>query len=179
MHLLLLFLFLIPPPNDPPAGLFFHFKGRPYALTRPMRPGPESYLPRGRFDEHQLDTLSNRFDSRRNHVEIIRQDDGKRPRFGVALAFEFDEENGDYPYTPAYAMMQLKDFGWGGVEFDARDTCNYTGVSNAVSDDLFIEIDDYRNDTIFGRFSGLLLSGAGGMATLDSGYFAVRVYRVR
>ena len=93
--------------------------------------------------------------------------------------FEFDEENGDYPYTPAFAVLQLKDFGWGGVEFDTRDTCNYTGVSNAVSDDLLIEIDDYRNDTIFGRFSGLLLSGAGGMAPLDSGHFAVRVYHVR
>ena len=125
-----------------------------------------------------LDTLSNWFSPSRSYVEIIRQDDPLDPRFGIALGFEFDENNGEYPYTPAFAKIQVKDFQWGGVEFSLRDTFNYTGVSNDVSDDLSVEVDGYRNDTIFGRFSGLLLSGAGPMAPIDSGYFRAFVYRV-
>ncbi|GAB4490951.1 MAG: hypothetical protein OHK0019_10460 [Saprospiraceae bacterium] len=164
-------------PPDPPDGIFFHFKKRKMLLLHPMRNGKTNYLPRGKFSDRKLDTLSNWFDAGKNHVEIIRQDHPMQPTIGMALVFEFDEENGEYPYTPAYAVLQLKDFGWGGVEFSPRDTMNYTGVSNAVSDDISIEILGFQNDTITGNFSGVLLSGAGTMASLDSGSFRVRLYR--
>lgn len=142
-----------------------------------MRNGKGNFLPRGRFSDRKLDTLSNWFDAEKNYVEIIRQDNPVQPTIGVAFAFEFDEENGEYPYTPAYAVLQLKDFGWGGVEFSPRDTMNYTGVSNAISDDLSIEVLGFQNDTISGKFFGVLLSGAGTMAPLDSGSFRIRLYR--
>ncbi|MFN0035482.1 MAG: hypothetical protein ACKVUS_10450, partial [Saprospiraceae bacterium] len=145
--------------------------------AHPMRRGDAFYHPRASLSNAELDTLSNWFDPETNHVEIIRQDNAVRPTIGVALAFEFDEENGEYPYTPAYAALQLKDFGWGGLEFSLRDTMNYTGVSNNVSDDLSIEILDFQNDTITGTFSGLLLSGAGQMTGIEEGRFRVRVYR--
>lgn len=63
------------------------------------------------------------------------------------------------------------------MEFSPRDTLNYTGVSNDVSDDLTIEILAFSHDTITGAFSGLLLSGAGPMAPIENGRFKVRVYR--
>lgn len=163
--------------GDPPEGVYLVFKERELLLRHPMRRGSNNFLPRGNYSDRKLDTLSNWFDAEKNYVEIVRQDDPVHPTIGVALAFEFDEENGEYPYTPAFAAFQLKDFGWGGVEFSPRDTLNYTGVSNSVSDDLTIEILGYRNDTITGRFSGLLLSGAGPMAPLEKGTFRVRVYR--
>lgn len=158
-------------------GIRFRFKGREMLLLYPMRKGTGNYLPRGEFSNRKLDTLSNWFDPEKNYVEIIRQDNPSQPTVGMALGFEFDETNGDYPYTPAYALLQLKNFGWGGVEFSPRDTLNYTGVSNDVSDDLTIEILDFRHDTITGAFSGLLLSGAGPMAPVENGEFKVRVYR--
>jgi len=126
----------------------------------------------------QLDTMSNWYSPTRRYVEIIRQDHPVLPHFGIALGFEFNGENAEFPYTPAHARLQFKDFSWGGVEFSPVDSCNFTGVSNEVSDDLTIVVDGYRNDTIFGRFSGLLLSSAGPMAQVDSGYFRVLVYRV-
>lgn len=126
---------------------------------------------------NRLDTLSNVYNVRQHYVEIIRQDDPYRPTLGMAMGFEFDEENGEYPYLPSRAVIQLKDFGWGGVEFSARDTSNYTGISDEVSDDITLEIEGYRNDTIFGRFSGVLLSGAGPMAPLEGGSFRVRLFR--
>jgi len=146
-------------------------------LTHPMRNGKSNFLPRGRFSDKKLDTLSNWFDAERHYVEIVRQDNPVRPTIGIALGFEFDEEVEEYPFTPAYAVLQLKDFGWGGVEFSPNDTLNYTGVSNDVSNDITIEILDFQNDTITGTFSGLLLSGAGPMAAIDSGTFRVRLYR--
>lgn len=165
------------PPSDPPAGVYFRFKQRDMLLVHPMRKGKSNYLPRGNFSDKKLDTLSNWYDVQNNYVEIIRQDAPARPSIGVAFGFEFDEENGEYPYTPAFAVFQLKDFGWGGVEFSDRDTLNYTGVSNAVSDDVSIEVLGYQNDTITGRFSGVLLSGAGTMTTIEKGSFRVRLHR--
>lgn len=144
-----------------------------------MRRGPGNYLPRGSFSNAKLDTLSNWYDPEKKYVEIIRQDNAVNPATGMALGFEFDETNGEFPYTPSYAVLQLKNFGWGGVEFSPRDTLNYTGVSNEVSDDLTIEILDFQNDTITGTFSGLLLSGAGPMVPVEEGRFRVMVYRVR
>ncbi len=135
------------------------------------------YLLRGERENRRLDTLSNWFDSEKNYVEVVRQDDPLQPQLGVALGFEFDEENGDYPYTPSQAIMQLKDFGWGGLEFSRSDTMNYTGVSNNISDDLVIEIDGFQNDTIWGRFSGLLLSGAGPMAQIENGTFRIKLFQ--
>ncbi len=166
-----------PRPDDPPDGVYLVFKNRELLLKHPMRRSSGNFLPRGNFSDRKLDTLSNWFDAEKNYVEIIRQDDPAHPSMGVAFAFEFDEENGEYPYTPAFAAIQLKDFGWGGVEFSPRDTLNYTGVSNAVSDDLTIEVLGYRNDTITGVFSGLLLSGAGPMTPVERGTFKVRLYR--
>lgn len=163
---------------DPPAGVYFSFKNRSIALTAGMQAGKGGYFPRGRFDNAKLDTLSNWYDPAAHYVEIIRQDDPLRPTVGLAMGFEFDEANGEYPYSPSRAVVQLKDFGWGGVEFSTRDTMNYTGVSDSVSDDLVLEIDGFENDTIWGRFSGLLVSGAGPMAGIDEGRFRVRVYRV-
>ncbi len=163
---------------DPQNGVQFTFKNRTIDLPAGMRAGNGAYFPRGQFNDAKLDTLSNWFDPQSNYVEIIRQDDPAHPSIGIALGFEFDENNGEYPYTPERAVLQLKDFGWGGVEFSRRDTMNYTGVSNAVSDDLLIEVEGFENDTIWGHFSGVLVSGAGPMASLEGGRFRVRVLRV-
>ncbi len=168
--------FSAPPP--PEVGLFFRFKNHDFSLRAPLRNSASRYFPRGRQNNAQLDTASNWFDPHRNYVGIIRQDDPVQPGIGLALSFEFDESNGDYPYTPEHAVVELKDFGWGGVNFGPRDTLNYTGVSNAVSDDLTVEIDSFQRDTIYGRFSGLLLSGAGPMASIENGRFMVRLYRL-
>ncbi len=163
-----------PPPD---MGVFFRFKNHDFSLRAPMQNNGGKFFPRGRLDNARLDTLSNWFDPQRHYVEIIRQDDATNPGIGLALGFEFDETNGDYPYTPEQAVLELKDFGWGGVAFSARDTLNYTGVSNAVSNDLTVEIDSFQRDTIYGRFSGLLLSGAGPMAAIDNGQFKIGLYR--
>lgn len=167
-------LFFHPPDK---GGLWFRFKGQSLALQHPMRNENTRFLPRKKHSNAQLDSMSNCYFTERKYVEIIRQDDPTHPRIGVAIGFEFDESNGGYPYTPAHAVLQLKDFGWGGVEFDTRDTFNYTGVSNAVSDDLQIEIDSFIKETIYGRFSGLLLSGSDKMAELEEGRFAIKLYR--
>jgi hypothetical protein len=179
--LLILLFALLPcsPADDESMGIFFRFKNRDFHLDHPMRRSDAAFAPRSGLSNLALDTLSNRFDPENNRVEIIRQDHSTRPTIGLALAFEFDEDNGEYPYTPAYAALQIKDFGWGGVEFSRRDTMNYTGISNHVSDDFSIEILDFQGDTITGRFSGLLLSGAGPMASVDNGQFRVRLYRAR
>ncbi len=169
------FLFFLPHP--PESGLRFRFKGKEIVLTHPMRTDGSGFLPRGGHNKAQLDTLSNYFNPSLNYVEIIRQDDPVHPTFGAAIGFEFDEDNGEYPYTPAHAVLQLKDFRWGGPEFSARDTFNYTGVSNDVSNDLKIEIDSFRNNIFYGRFSGLLLSGAETMTMIEEGRFEVKVYR--
>ncbi|HNM25124.1 MAG TPA: hypothetical protein PKL15_06825 [Saprospiraceae bacterium] len=161
----------------PPYGLSFRFKNQHIHLTKRMGLSPGSLRQRGGLTDAQLDTLSNVFYQSRQYVEIVRQDHEYRPTLGLAIGFEFDEHNGEYPYTPAYAVMQLKDFGWGGVEFSQVDTLNYTGVSDSVSDDIFIEVDTFYRDTIIGRYSGLLLSGAGPMMPVDSGYFRLRLYR--
>lgn len=161
-----------------PDGIYCHFKHRPLALVSGMRAGGKAFNRRGGLSNFDLDTLSNWFSPERKYVEIIRQDDPLTPQYGIALGFEFDEDNGEYPYTPAFAKLQLKDFRWGGVEFSFRDTFNFTGVSNDVSEDLSIQVDGFVRDTIFGRFSGLLLSGAGPMAPVDSGSFRAYVYRV-
>lgn len=153
------------------------FKNRELILAYPMQPTPEALRRRGIHATEEMDTLSNWFSPSKKYIEIVRQDHPTQPTLGMALGFEFDEENGNYPYTPSRAVLQLKDFGWGGVEFSRRDTLNYTGISDDVSDDLQIEIEAYRNDTIFGHFNGLLLSGAGPMGSIEKGKFAVKVYR--
>lgn len=167
-----------PAAHDP--GIRFRFRNQAHILLAPMRPDKMADGVRTRTrTTAQLDTLSNCYHLEEQYVEIVRQDRPTNPQLGLALGFEFDESNGDYPYTPAHAVLQLKNFSWGGVEFAANDTLNYTGISNAISDDFDIQVDYYRNDTIAGHFSGLLLNGAGGVAGLEEGRFAVRVYRVR
>lgn len=165
--------------GGPQEGMHIQFKGRSIALTSGMRVGQTAYFPHSHRNNAALDTLSNWYNPAADYVEIIRQDDPLAPTIGIALGFEFDAENGEYPYTPAHAVLQLKDFGWGGVEFSFRDTMNYTGISNSVSDDLQIEVEGFEHDTIWGRFSGLLVSGSGGMASVDGGSFRALVYRVR
>lgn len=171
----LLAAFPVQPPQE--AGIQFIFKGHAYQLKHKMQLGALTFGLYPNCNNACLDTLCNRLINKRRYIEIIRQDDAVHPKIGLALGFEFDEDNGTYPYTPSYAVAQLKDFSWGGVEFSKRDTFNYTGLSNAVSDDLTVELDSFVHDTIYGRFSGLLLSGAGPMAVVDSGSFKVKLYR--
>jgi hypothetical protein len=158
-------------------GVGFSFRGQTYHLAHPMRLSPRVLFQRGGLTNSQLDTASHCYHVAQHYAELVRQDDPTAPRVGLALGFEFDPTQGEFPYTPARAVVQLKDFRWGGIEFGINDTLNFTGVSDEVSDDLLVEIDGYERDTIFGRFSGLLLNGAGSMAAIDSGWFRVRVYR--
>lgn len=163
------FFFNAPPEN----GIFFIFKGEQFFLKYPMQPpGNRSFSERG-----HLDTMSSWYDLEGMMVEIIRQDRPDHPSYGMAFRFEFDESNGEYPYTPAEARVQLKNFSYGGLEFSPRDTFNYTGLSNSFSEDLTVEIDTFYLDTIVGRFSGLLLSGAGPMEEIREGRFKARLYR--
>ena len=163
----------------PPEGVQFVFKNRPISLSAGVK-GAEAgaYFPRSRPDNAKLDTLSNWYNPAAHYVEFIRQDDALNPTVGIAIGFEFDEENEGYPFTPAHAVLQFKDFTWGGVAFSALDTMNYTGVSNDVSEDIMVEIDGFEQDTIWGRFSGLLVNGAGAMESIEAGRFRIRVYRV-
>jgi hypothetical protein len=163
--------------NTSNTGIMFYFSGKKYYLSAQIRLSKNGFSQRGGVSKSSLDTIFNCYYTSSNYVEIIRQDDALSPNIGLALGFEFDETNGEYPYTPAHAVLQLKNFTWGGLEFSTTDSLNYTGVSDSISDDLFIEIDRYQNDTISGRFSGLLLSGAGGMSQIDSGYFKVKLFR--
>lgn len=161
----------------PVNGIICTFKGAHWILADKAQNGRRFSGARPACNNACLDTLCNRYLVEKQVVEIIRQDNARNPNYGIALSFEFDENNGDFPYTPAFAVLQLKNFNWGGVEFARNDTLNFTGVSNEVSDDLSIEIDRFSNDTIYGRFSGVLLNGAGSMASLDSGAFRVFLYR--
>lgn len=165
-------------PDITGTGVTFIMRKQEILLTHPMHGGGGPFFPRDGFTEEQLDTLSNWFSSERQYVEFVRQDHPVYPTLGFAMGFEFDENNGEYPYIPSHARLQIKDFGWGGVEFSPRDTCNYTGLNNNVSDDFSMEIDSFANDTIYGRFNGLLINGAGKMMPVDSGYFKVGLYRV-
>ena len=164
---------------DAPAkqGIRCVFKGVGHHLEYPIRLSRTTMFQRGGLSPAQLDTASHYYDVSKFFVEIIRQDDPVSPRIGIDLGFEFDENNGEYPFTPSNATLNFKDFGWGGKEFELGDTLNYTGVSNAVSDDILVEVLSWKNDTITGRFSGLLLNGAGNMAVIDSGWFRVRLFR--
>jgi hypothetical protein len=161
--------------NGETGVLKFKFKGKnvnfPYLAT--------TGLEHKSIYSFSKDTMSNIFYEEEKYIEIIRQDDALHPNLGIALGFEFEEANGEFPYTPAKAVVQLKDFAYGGVQFDLRDTCNFTGVSNEISEDITIEIDGFEQDTIFGRFSGLLLNGAGKMAAIEEGQFRIHVIRVK
>lgn len=178
LSVILVFLSALSGKNNPQEGVRFQFKNQILTLVCPMRRDIRNPNRRVSLSNAQLDTMSNWYSPSRRYVEIIRQDHPVHPHFGIALGFEFDEAGADYPYNPSLARFQFKDFTWGGVEFSPVDSCNYTGVNNDVSDDLTIEVDGFQNDTIFGRFSGLLLSASGAMAQLDSGYFRVLVYRL-
>jgi hypothetical protein len=162
----------------PPEQSFsFVFKGRNYILLHPMRMGKTPFARRTGLNNKQLDTLSNQYDQTRHYVEIVRQDDAVSPHFGIAMGFEFNAEKNDYPYYSRYAVMQLKDFGWGGVEFSTTDTFNYTGVSDEVSDDLDVIVDSFSQGVIYAHFSGVLLNGPGDMVEINEGKIAVKLYR--
>lgn len=166
------------PTETPPAEyITYIFKGKNYLLTEPNTFDTTRFSIHSRINDGRFDTLSNVFYEQKNYVEIIRQDFAIRPTVGVAMGFEFDETNGEYPYSPARAVIQLKDFRFGGVMFEKRDTLNYTGVSNDISDDLDIEIDGFEQDTIWGRFQGLLINGAGGMRDVTEGHFKIKLHR--
>jgi hypothetical protein len=164
----------IPPTRH---GISFYFKGQRYDLNAKMRLNNGGFGQRGGLARTYMDTVANCYYTNGNFVEILRQDHPKLPINGIALGFEFEADTDTFPYYPTKATIQFRDFTWGGIEFDAADTLNYTGLTNSVSDDVFFEISSFRNDTIEGRFSGLLLSGKGDMAPIDSGYFRVRLYR--
>lgn len=137
-------------PVQPPVGVQFTFKNATVTLTEKMALDTTRFRTRGEGPSFRFDTMSNVYFPDKQYVEFVRQDQSMQPRLGLAMGFEFDEKNGDYPYTPAHAVMQLKDFGYGGVEFSQRDTSNFTGVSDSVSDDISIEIEGFKNDTILG-----------------------------
>ncbi len=158
-------------------GIFFSFKGTHYALTSPIKSYRNGIFQRGGLSAASLDSAANLYNISKGYVEIIRQDNPITPHLGVALGFEFDAVHAEYPYTPSNAVLQLKDFSWGGVEFSETDTLNFTGISNDISDDLTVEIDSFQNNIISGRFSGLLLNGSGQMANIDSGYFNIKLYK--
>lgn len=174
--------FVASPAADPGwyahPGVYARFKDRSYWLRYPMDAAPGISKPSWQDASARLDTMSNWYSRSRQYVEIIRQDHPATPTIGMALGFDYDETWGEPPYTPRYGRVQFKHFGWGGVEFSASDTLNFTGVSDAVSNDLSIEVVYFDGDSIAGTFSGLLLSGAGTMAMLDSGTFAVRLRRI-
>ncbi len=165
--------------NDerPAEFLNYKFKGKNFQLTFSNRFDTTRFSAKSPNFEKRLDSLSNVFYQEKNYIEIIRQDFSMRPTVGVAMGFEFEEANGEYPYSPAHAVLQLKDFRYGGVMFEKRDSMNFTGVSNDVSDDLDIQIEGFENDTIFGTFQGLLINAAGGMAQVSDGKFRVRLVR--
>lgn len=158
-------------------GIYFSFKGQRYALTSsPIRPSASGrHISGSKY--LQRDSSASMYDLQKNYVEIIRQDDPAHPHFGLAFGFDFDENTHAWPYIPTHSVLQWKDFTWGGIEFSTSDTLNYTGVNNDVSNDLTVEIDSFVNNTIRGRFSGLLINGRGDMDRLDSGYFCIRLYR--
>jgi hypothetical protein len=158
-------------------GIFFLFKGTHYGLTSPIKASRHGLFQRGGQSAAALDSAANFYCVLTRYVEIIRQDDPVAPQLGVALGFEFDALHAEYPYTPSNAVLQLKDFSWGGVEFSETDTLNFTGISNAISEDLTVEIDSFQNNIISGRFSGLLLNGSGQMTNIDSGYFNIKLYK--
>jgi hypothetical protein len=160
------------------SGVSFRMRGSSLQLSHPMRGNQGPFFPRDRYTDEELDTLSNWYSAEKRYVEFVRQDDPLHPTLGLALGFEFDEQFGEYPYTPAHARLQIRDFRWGGLEFSRADTANFTGVSDAVCNDFTLEIDSFANDTFYGRFNGLLLSGAGKMLPIDSGFFRIGVYRV-
>jgi hypothetical protein len=164
-------------PIEGDHGLGFVFKQREWHFVHKLHLTKGKIAQRGGMSQAQLDTASHHFDTNRHYVEIVRQDHATTPQLGIAMGFEFDPEQGDFPYTPAYSVLQLKDFRWGGVEFDINDTLNFTGVTNDVSDDLQVTIEGFDNDTIWGEFSGVLLNGAGQMASIERGWFRVRLYR--
>lgn len=163
--------------NWPKAGVSFYFKGEKRAFNATVRSTKNGFSQRGGLSRNYLDTIASCLYTTSGFVEILRQDHPFEPTQGIALGFEFDENTPVYPYLPVKGTIQLRNYTWGGVEFSANDSLNFTGLTNTVSDDVFFEIQSFRNDTIEGRFSGLLLSGSGHMAQLDSGYFKVRLYR--
>ena len=164
--------------NKDAEGIYFTFKGRDFQLLEKIKLSRGEYFPHSFPDDSTLDTMSNWYNPVSSYVEIIRQDDGLNPAVGLALGFEFDEAIDSFPFTPAMAVLQLKNFNWGGVMFSSRDTMNYTGVFNEVSEDIIVVVDGFQHDTIWGRFSGLLVNGAGTMESLGNGSFKVKVYRV-
>ena len=161
-----------------PEGIFFRFKGSDFQLQSRTKAPSSRFVARS-IEEYssKADTFSNVLFSERQYVEIIRQDAAFEPNFGIALGFEFDERNGEYPYTPSHAVMQLKNFSYGGVEFSRTDTSNYTGVFNDFSADFRMEIDGFAQDTIFGRFQGVLVSGSGEMQLIENGSFKAHLLR--
>lgn len=166
-----------PDPLPERQGVVFFWKGKQYHLKAPLKLEKTLVYQRGGLSAAELALTANCYYSDRQYVEIVRQDAAVQPRLGIAIGFEFDESNGEYPYTPAEAVLQIKDFSWGGVEFATLDTFNYTGVSNAVSNDFSLEILSWEQDTITGTFSGLLLNGAGDQAAIDNGYFKIGLKR--
>lgn len=175
--LFLLFWVVKPPAASDCDGITCVVRRQPLVLASPMRGSRGVHRYTTRQTNARLDTLSNWYSANRQYVEIIRQDHPAQPRYGIALGFVFSDTVRTFPYLPAFARIQLKDFAWGGLEFSSRDSFNYTGVLDDVSDDLTVTVEGFQNDTIFGRFNGLLLSGAGPMTALDSGCFRVRLLR--
>jgi hypothetical protein len=176
-QILIHFLFLSvsvltePEQND---YVYFRFHKQAFELTNQITPRP---LEPSDLDPESVvltaEQESNMLYQEHHWVQIIRQDDRWNPRFGIGIGFRYDNPVDTFPYRPDKAAIQFKSFEYGGQHFSQKDTANFSGIFNAISADVIIEITGYQADTISGTFKGVLISGSGRMAHLENGTFRI------
>lgn len=177
---LLAFSFSIPYVVKSPSDFVtFRFRQDKKVLIERMYPSFDQWTAKGNrdFALAKYDTVCNVFYEDQYYVEIIRQDDKVNPEVGLAFGFEYDPEYDSLPYTTTRAVMQYKNFKYGGMQFSEQDTFNHTGVVNEFSEDFILTVTAFYNDTIEGNFKGILLNGAGEMTSIEDGQFRVGLYR--
>jgi hypothetical protein len=162
--------------TEPEGFIQFNFQGKKVDLHERIRVLPEDCWGGFCQTNEELDTLCNVFLPKQGRVKIIRQDDGYDPMMGLGLLFQFNPAIDSLPFESPSAKLQIVDFHFGGMRSTASDRTNYTGVTNDVSSDLKLIIEHFEDDIITGTFSGVLVNGAGGMASIDGGKFRVRVF---
>jgi hypothetical protein len=162
--------------SEPEGFIQFNFQGKTVDLHERIRVLPEDCWGGWCQTNEELDTLCNVFLPKQGRVKIIRQDDGYDPSMGLGLLFQFNPAIDSLPFESPSAKLQIVDFRFGGQRSSEADRANYTGVTNDVSSDLKLIIERFEDDIISGTFSGVLVNGAGGMASIESGRFNVRVF---
>lgn len=163
---------------ESPEYVDFFLNKNPYLLTYKMTPRP--WEPSDSSPEnlaYEASLQSNAYFEDQNWVQIVRQDDFWNPTKGIGIGFSLHDELDSLPYRPDRVAMQFKDFLYGGQHFSQKDTANFSGIFNDINGDLKLEITEFENDTISGTFSGVLLSGSGKMAHLESGKFRIGLHR--